>query len=200
MHVQDKYLVHKNHLEKKYLLLLRSGEPVIDNITGNMQLLHEEMFKVRGKSDSNWECIFFNPENNMCGIYDHRPYQCRILKCWDTSEIEAKYNRERLGRKEILDRNSGLWELIVYYEQHCALSEIINYCRDASHKNPIELPEIKEKIIFDRDFRKSFIHKTGADARMLSFYFGRPLEQILVLLNRYIKMDPEKTGLIGPFF
>lgn len=188
MHVRDKYLLTKNHLTKDNILLLRAGEPVIDNITGSAKLLREEMFKIRGKSESNWECIFFNPENNICGIYDHRPYQCRILKCWDTSEIEAEYNRERLGRKEILDCNSGLWELILYYEQNCPLSEIIRYCRATPHKDPIELPEIKEKIIFDRDFRQSFVHKTGADAHTTSFYFGRPLEQILVLLKRYIKI------------
>ena len=35
------------------------------------------------KHNDSYECVFYNRENNACGIYDARPLQCRTFPFWD---------------------------------------------------------------------------------------------------------------------
>jgi len=35
------------------------------------------------KYNGSYECVFYNREDNGCGIYDARPTQCRTFPFWD---------------------------------------------------------------------------------------------------------------------
>lgn len=35
------------------------------------------------KYNGSYECVFYNRENNGCGIYEARPIQCRTFPFWD---------------------------------------------------------------------------------------------------------------------
>ena len=35
------------------------------------------------KYNDSYECVFYDRENNGCGIYDARPLQCRTFPFWD---------------------------------------------------------------------------------------------------------------------
>jgi hypothetical protein len=90
-----------------------------DNVKGTLAPLSAEIIKIKGHAGK-WTCLFYDQATRGCGIYDHRPLECRALNCRDTHRIEAVYETARLTRQDLLSGINGLWELIEDHEQRCS--------------------------------------------------------------------------------
>ncbi len=98
------------------LLTLRAGEPALDPKRGKVILLPVELTKIKGKARG-WECVFYDARGGACSIYGSRPLECRALKCWDTTEVQALFLKDVLSRRDVLGEESPLYEVIVSYER-----------------------------------------------------------------------------------
>ena len=174
-HIQDRSLIENGTIHTRYLYTLRKGELVHDNVQGHLKPADSDIIKIKGKSPS-WECVFFQKKDMSCGIYDHRPLECRLLKCWDTQDMEAAYEKDRLTRQDILAGIEGLWELVTGHEKQCG-HDVINRALQESDgvltKQAQEL--LSGAIQYDRAIRQLVLENGNVTPDMIDFLFGRPL-------------------------
>ena len=134
-----------------------------------------DIIKIKGKPSS-WECVFFQEKDRACQIYDHRPLECRVLKCWDTREIEAVYEKDRLTRQDILAGIEGLWELIQEHEKQCAHDAINHAIQDLDGPFAKQAQEVLAGAVhYDNAIRRLVIENGSVEPDMIEFLFGRPL-------------------------
>jgi len=178
-HVEDRHLIEDGTIHTRHLYTIRKGERVHDNVQGQLKPADSDIIKIKGKSPS-WECVFFQKRDKSCSIYNHRPLECRLLKCWNTRDIEAVYEKERLTRRDILAGIEGLWKLIADHEKQCgydAINRAIQDLHGAFGKQAQEL--IAGAIQYDRAIRELVLENGNIAPDMIDFLFGRPLTATL---------------------
>jgi len=174
-HLEDKGLIEEGHIPAKHLYTIRKGEPVRDNISGRIIYAPSDIIKIRGQENS-WACFYYNEDEKKCGIYEYRPIECRVLKCWDTMEIERVFGKNLLTRKEIVSTVEGLWELITEHEQKCSYKKIRKLIEDAVKTKKRALSgDVAELIEYDKIIRELVVRKGELDPDLLDFLVGRPL-------------------------
>ncbi len=174
-HIQDGNLIEDGTIHTRYLYTIRKGEFVHDNVQGQLKPANSDIIKIKGKSPS-WECVFFQKRDKSCSIYDHRPLECRLLKCWDTRDIEAVYEKDRLTRRDILAGIEGLWELVADHEKQCAHDAINRAIRDLHGAFDKQAREaIAGAIQYDSAIRELVLENGNVAPDMIDFLFGRPL-------------------------
>jgi Fe-S-cluster containining protein len=141
--------------------------------------LKEEIIKIKGRGGA-WDCWFFEEETRACRIYDARPLECRLLKCWDTRAIESGYDRSRLARRDLLSGIEGLWGLVEDHEQRCSY-ERIQKLLERRPQQAAGRPgrELEELIAYDTELRRLVVSRGGLEDGMTDFLFGRPLRRTL---------------------
>jgi Fe-S-cluster containining protein len=174
-HVEDKMLIEKGLILIKYLYTIRKGEPAYDNIKKCLIPVSSDLIKIKGRNDS-WECIFFDEKDNSCKIYDKRPIECRVLKCWNTREIERIYSKNRLTRKDLVYRVEGLWNLVEEHQSRCSYDKIRHFVKklDGEKKNEA-IERIYDILSYDDSIRELVVKKGKMDPENLEFLFGRPI-------------------------
>ncbi len=195
-HHDDKALIEKGIILSKFLYTIRKGEPSYDNIKGCLVPAASDIIKLKGKKDS-LTCIFLDENENRCKMYDNRPQECRVLKCWDTREIERIYCRSRLIRKDLIANVKGLWELIEDHQTRCSYGQLKRFLdmlngeeRDAA------LNGILSIINYDSRIRDLAVQKGGLDSEMTDFLFGRPMTETIRMYNFKIQQDGNKYRLV----
>jgi Fe-S-cluster containining protein len=178
-HLEDKALVEKGVILAKHLYTIRAGELSYDNIQRHLIPATTDIIKIKGQKDS-WTCFFLNIEKNQCRIYDHRPLECRALKCWDTREIEKIYAANRLTRQDLLSGIEGLWDLIKDHQARCSYEQLKRFvdalegaAKDAALQGLLKI------IAYDSEMRKLAVQKGSLDPEMTDFLFGRPFTETL---------------------
>ena len=176
LHLKDRHLVDSGRIPARRLFTIRRGELARDNVKGTLIPLTAEIIKIKGQS-GRWTCQFYDSQTRGCGIYDHRPVECRALNCRDTRRIANIYDTDRLTRQDLLSGVRGLWELVEDHEQHCSYEGLDARIREGMSHGPRLKGEaaILEILRFDAHIRQLAVEKGGLDSRMLEFIFGRPL-------------------------
>lgn len=177
LHTEDIALVKTGALPLESLFTIRAGEKVHDNVRDRVMPLKTEMVKIRGQDDS-WSCRFYDAGTRGCRIYEQRPLECRALACWDTSELERIYQRDRIGRKDLIGNIRGLWDLVQAHESRCSyekLSRLISRIKAAPEKSLTDA--VCECIAYDLHLRRLTVEKSGIGPGLLGFLFGRPLQE-----------------------
>ncbi|MCB2146828.1 MAG: YkgJ family cysteine cluster protein [Deltaproteobacteria bacterium] len=197
LHREDRPLVDDGRIPARCLFTLRRGELARDNVRGTLAPLTEEIIKIKGHS-GRWTCRFYDQANRRCGIYDHRPLECRVLNCRDTRRIEGVYETTRLTRQDLLSGVRGLWELIEDHEQRCSYEALHALVGEGIHKGRLKLEKkILEILRFDAHVRQLTVEKGGMDNRMLEFLFGRPLAETITMFEvKLVKKD--QTYVLAP--
>lgn len=156
-----------------------------------------DIIKIKGKKDS-WACIFFEEDEKACRIYANRPLECRVLKCWDTREIEKIYAENRLTRKDLISEVKGLWDLIKDHQGRCDHEKIHKWVKalDSAIKKEAR-KELIELIQYDTEIRKLVVSKAGLDAEMLDFLFGRPLIETIENYGLNVEQSGKKISLMS---
>ncbi len=194
-HLEDKHLIDKGIILSKYLFTIRKGELAHDNIKDELLPVSSDLIKIIGKKNS-FICIFFNESKKKCRIYENRPVECRVLKCWDTLEIEKIYSKNRLTRKDLLSGIGGLWELIEDHQARCSYEKIKSMLQkyDSAKKNNLK-NDILEIIRYDIQIRRLVVKKGGVDPEILDFLFGRPLTLTIKMFGMQVKREGDSYML-----
>jgi Fe-S-cluster containining protein len=178
-HTEDRMLIEKGKIPSKCLYTIRQGELAQDNVTGYLRPVDSDIIKLKGKEGS-WTCLFFDEIRKGCTIYDDRPLECRVLKCWDTRQIEQIYAHNRLTRQDLVSDISGLWELVKDHQTRCDYQKIQSLIKDsAGGKKDYARRKLLEIIHYDREIRDLAASKGSLDTEILDFLFGRPLTTTL---------------------
>jgi Fe-S-cluster containining protein len=112
----------------------------------------------------------FLDKKYTCGIYETRPSECRAFKCWDTKEIEMKYDEDPLERADLLADVEGLWDVICDHQDRCsyqAMKELTDKIGD-DQKEEV-LAAINEIIKYDNSLRETLVEKANVNPDMLHF-------------------------------
>jgi Fe-S-cluster containining protein len=174
-HIEDRMLIDSGLIPARHLYTLRKGEIVNDAIKGCLLPLESEMIKIKGQNRA-WTCVYFDKTGSTCRIYENRPLECRILKCWDTRDIEAVYSQNRLTRKDLLSGIPALWSLIADHDQRCS-HETLRKLLDSKTGGDAANKAVLEMVEYDRSIRMLVVEKAGVESDMLDFIFGRPLSE-----------------------
>ena len=196
-HIEDRMLIEKGKIPSRYLYTIRKGEVAHDNVKGCLTPVDSDIIKIKGKKDS-WTCIFFNEVKKGCTIYDDRPLECRVLKCWDTRELEQIYANTRLTRNDLVSEVKGLWDLIKEHQAFCDYKKIQPLIKDlAGSKNNHARRKMLEIIRYDTEIRKLVVARGGLNPKMLDFLFGQPLTKTLRNYGIKIHQEGKKIRLDG---
>ena len=69
--------------------IAETGTPLMDDMRTGVK---EQVGWMLGRTDGH--CVFFDPENRLCTIYDTRPLVCRVFNC---DGPEGEYFRDPAG-------------------------------------------------------------------------------------------------------
>ena len=197
LHMADMPLITSGKINGRFLFTIRKGEIADDNVKGGLVNTDTDIIKVKSKEGSD-VCLFADFNGKSCSIYDHRPLECRALKCWDTAEIEAVYNKDRLTRKDIVGHIEGLWELVQEHQEKCSFLKIKRILEENPGKIEGEaLGELLEIVQYDISIRALVVEKTGTDKAYLPFLFGIPLKQILKKLGIEFKKKTDSVSSVA---
>lgn len=179
LHKEDKTLLDEGKLHGRFLYTIRQGEPVEDNVKGDIIFAPTDIIKIKSR-DGSEACLFGNYQKKECSIYESRPQECKILQCWDTKALEDFYEKDRLTRKDVLGHIEGLWDLIEEHQDKCSyehISEILQ--KTPSPISGKAKEELLSIVAYDLEIRELVINQTDTDPNLIDFLFGRPLKQTL---------------------
>ena len=159
-------------LPLKDLVCLRPGEPAFDPRFGMVRPLTAELIKIRGKGDS-WECLHYE---GGCGIYAHRPLECRALSCWRTDSLFSVMETPALIRAHFIRKDSALGACIAEHEARFPVERCVSLLSGSTVTVPGELDAI---LRAELAFRSALAEAVAAADEDLWVYLGRPLWLVL---------------------
>ncbi|SHI89503.1 Putative zinc-or iron-chelating domain-containing protein [Desulfofundulus thermosubterraneus DSM 16057] len=164
----------------QHLVTIRKGEPAYDPVLDTVRPVERELVKVRGKGKE-WSCCFFEEKSSSCTIYEHRPLECRLLKCWDTSALEGVVGRNTIVRADIINSHDPIIELIEMHERECPYQEVEELISNLSRETDKSktLARLNELVRKDLAIRFYAISELGLREEFELFIFGRPLFKVL---------------------
>lgn len=195
-HREDRCLVESGQIPARCLFTIRRGELARDNVHGTLVPMTGDVIKIRGQ-DGRWTCLFYDRERRGCGIYDHRPLECRALNCRDSRRIESVYATERLTREDLLVRMEGLWELIVDHDTRCDYDHLRDLVSQGGDGRKLRSEAaILEILRYDAHLRQLTVETCGLDAGMLDFIFGRPLAETISMFDIRLVKETDHYRLV----
>lgn len=196
LHQEDRDLVERGRIPLRCLFTLRRGELARDNVKGSLVPLPEEIIKIKGHAGS-WACLFYDADNRGCGIYSHRPLECRVLNCRDTRRIEQVYDTARLTRRDLLSGVDGLWDLVEDHERRCSYDGLTSLVAEGRCEGRLNREDALLEIIrYDAHVRQLTTEKGRMDEHMLDFIFGRPLVETIRMYDLELKKQDGDYRLV----
>jgi Fe-S-cluster containining protein len=178
-HLADRALLEKGVIPSSCLYTIRKGELAWDNVNQRLMPVDTDVIKIKGKKGG-WACIFFDEIYKSCTIYENRPLECRVLKCWDPGALERIYAAQRLTRRDLISRVEGLWDLVQDHQVRCNHEKIQRLVQELEeHPAAPARRKLSEIIRYDAEIRKLVVSRGGLQPDMLDFLFGRPLSETI---------------------
>ncbi|OQY60607.1 MAG: hypothetical protein B6245_00375 [Desulfobacteraceae bacterium 4572_88] len=194
-HTEDKFLIETGIVPLKHLYTLRKGEMVWDNVRDRFLPTETDIIKMKSGKDFR-TCFFFDGKENRCGIYKNRPFECRVLKCWDTRQTEEIYSKNRLSRKDLLSDVRGLWELLEDHQERCDYEKIRCLVKNFEGKGKADALSCLSDIIgYDTHIRILLTEKGVASHDVTDFLFGRPLRQTIGMFGLKFESRENRSWL-----
>jgi Fe-S-cluster containining protein len=180
LHHDDRELISDGKIQLEHLVTIRCGEPAVSPIGDKLDYLQTELIKLKGQA-SDWACLFFNRQNAACRIYQYRPLECTLLKCWDTDDLERIINKNLLSRTDILPTASPVLAYIANHEKECSLGSLdslLSFLSVPSSQDKI-MSELTNMVRKDMTIRTRALAEPDFPEKIELFIFGRPLFIIL---------------------
>jgi len=174
LHDQDRHLVTDGHLHLDQLITIRKGEKAVSPAAGAPKTITHELIKIQGRGGG-WDCLFFNPAEQSCTTYDHRPLECHLFLCRIPAALHAIMEKELLQRRDLLHPNDPVREIMERHDQQCppaALFELLKTPHEDNHA--AILSELNRLVRLDMSIRQEAVSKFTISAGLELFLFGRP--------------------------
>jgi Fe-S-cluster containining protein len=193
LHIDDKKLLIQKTINQESLITIRRGEPVFSLEESTPEWATTEIIKLKGKQ-AEWSCIFYDQDSSTCSIYQHRPLECILLKCWNAVELEAIAGKSLLSRFDIISPDESIIKYIHRHEKVCNLDILGQLALKPNRKfDKNTLAELNELVNKDLALRSEALMHLNLNLDLELFYFGRPLFKIL---SQFALIPRELNGKI----
>jgi Fe-S-cluster containining protein len=192
LHHEDKKILLAGHIGYQHLVTIRKGEFAFNPVSGKVEPTSKEMIKVAGKG-KDWSCVFYDEKATACAIYENRPQECCLLKCWDTSDLISVIGKNTIKRTDIINPEDPIRAMIDNHERECPHNEADNLIAALSreeHKTKI-LGRLTGLVRKDLAVRSYAISEFGLNADFEFFIFGRPLFKVLSAFGISVRLPKE---------
>jgi len=182
LHMGDKKILLEGYAGHQHLITLRKGELAFNPLNEKLEPIPKELIKVAGNRES-WSCFFYNDKESTCTIYENRFLECRLLKCWDTSELFSIIGRDTIIRTDIINAGDPIIEIIDAHEQSCPCNEIedaVSMILTGKDKSK-HFKRLRELVMKDMEIRRFALAEMGLRKEFELFVFGRPVSELLSL-------------------
>ncbi len=166
------------------LVTFLKGEPAWDPAACRVIALPSDMVKIRG-SQGVTGCCFYDEGLKGCRIYEHRPVECRALRCWDTREIEEMFLENMLSRRDICADRPDIIAMMDEYDSLFGVDSMLSMLGKYGTPDHPGVAGFMEKA---SGYRQNALHILGAGEDTGDFLFGREIKEImdrLVAAGRY---------------
>ncbi|MFH1885151.1 MAG: YkgJ family cysteine cluster protein [Pseudomonadota bacterium] len=188
LHVPDLDLIGRGVLPWRFLVTLRRGERVEDNVAGRVAALDAEMVKIRGRAGGG-VCILFDEWTRACRIHEDRPTECRALFCEDDRALREIYQTDRITRWDLLGDHPDLLRRVKEHEARCSWELLDRLVSDWDRDPGVE-EEIRDRVDYDEALRDGLVREFTVDPRDTWFLLGRPLAEGLLGLGVAVQSGP----------
>jgi Fe-S-cluster containining protein len=194
LHPEDRELLDGGGLTPADLVGIRAGEPVYDPRSGRVAPAPREFLKLAG-SRGGWCCRFYDREQRGCGIYRHRPLECRLLSCRETGPLEAVMGRDLLDRRRLLAPDDPVLRLLARQEQEMPYQSVLTLLSGLGQREEAggALARLTELVRGDLALRRLFLRLYPARENQELFLLGRPL--FLVLAPFGLRLSQGMAGI-----
>lgn len=199
LHHEDKRILRSGHIGHKHLVTIRKGELARNPVNDLLEPVHQELIKVRGKGDD-WTCCFFDEKESSCSVYERRLLECRLLKCWDPSDLLLVLGKDTIVRADIINPDDPILDVIKTHEQECPYDEIENSIDSIlreKHKSK-NLEKLTRFVNKDLSMRRYALSELGLNKDFELFIFGRPLYKILSARGLPFRMKTDEQSQNPP--
>lgn len=180
LHQEDLPLLRGNHFSDSHLVTIRTGEPAYDPLTDTTKPVDQELLKLTGRNSA-WTCCFYENSTGSCSIYQYRPLECRLLKCWDTRELNEIIGRNTLTRKDLINPADPILNLLSAQDEQCNYNRINTLVSELKNNpgNSASLDELTLTVRKDLIIRAHAQKQFSISLARELFLFGRPVFKIL---------------------
>ena len=194
LHLEDKDLLENGPIKLEQLITIRKGEMAHFALHDEPVPIMQELIKIAGKGKE-WECTFLEHDEKLCTIYEHRPLECRLLECWNTSELETVVGQNTLTRGDVIASDNPINEFIRFHELKCPVpaADKILMALSSGEEGQGVLTELTELVRRDLAIRAEAVEKFNIPLPLEMLYFGRPIH---IMLNAHGLCAIEKDGII----
>ncbi len=175
--MEDRNLVVSGRIAPAHLVTFRVGELALNPENGTIIELPCEMIKVRGLSDTTWQCRFYSHQESACLIYEYRPLECRRLKCWKPREVVDLFLKDLISRSMLIPQDNPIWDIIHAYESTFPVKAIMGLALEAKIQADAGR-ELEKLQMLDHQFRKKVGQIFNMEPTALDFFLGRPVSMI----------------------
>lgn len=197
LHLEDLELIREEKIPWDSLVTLRGGEPARNPHSGEPFFLPTDYIKIREKAGSR-ECTFFDPDNEMCTLYQDRPLQCRAQACWDSSQLDELIDEPRLTRADLFTNVKPLLQLIEEHDRRCAFEKMRNLFETLKETKGENIDAIVDLLAFDDHVRQFASEKMNIPENVLDLVFGKSLSDRIGLFGFKIEVEADGTRTIQP--
>ena len=191
LHLEDAELLARGLISFRQIYTLRRGEPVRLNIEAKLGTLPSELIKFKEDQEKRY-CRFYSENQNSCGIYENRPLQCRFQQCWNPEALEKLWQEQKLTRRDILENDQDLMELLELHDERCAPERLNHlFIRLYNTRDMKVLDQVLEMLKQDVAIRSLATTKLNRDEEELDFLLGRPLAEIISPYGFRVEMDED---------
>lgn len=180
LHQEDKKILLSGCAGHKHLVTIRTGEMAYNPLKDCLEPVPIEIIKVAGRGDG-WSCVFYNEQKFCCSLYEHRFLECRLLKCWDPSDLISMIYQDTIRRADIINAGDPIMEVITMHEQECPhnkINDLISALSDGRNRKEI-ISGLSGFVQADSSLRVHAFSELGLAKEFELFIFGRPLHRIL---------------------
>ena len=199
LHHEDEDLLRQGKIACRDLITIREGELVYMPGSEVLESARCELVKINGGAGE-WTCRFFDQESSSCGIYDHRPLECRLLKCWDTDDVLAVAGRDTICRHDIVTAGDLIHDLIAHQQRECpaevVAKSIASWREQQDNENCRAI--LADLVRRDLSLRDHAIDELGLPAEVEFFVFGRPLFKQLAGFGVGVREMSGRLELLWP--
>jgi Fe-S-cluster containining protein len=188
LYLEDLPILRQGIIRRLDLLTLRAGEIGFSNVSQDLVLLDEEQVKVKEKPGSR-ECLFLESGTGLCGIYENRPLQCRVMECWNPDLFYDQKAQKNLTRQELLNPDDSLVPIIESHSKRCSLDDLQKALTRAQRGFADAQEEALDILFFDQHLREYLDREQRISPENQVFLIGRPVSDLIRSFGFCIEED-----------
>ncbi|RJX18428.1 MAG: YkgJ family cysteine cluster protein [Ammonifex sp.] len=197
LHHEDKAILLAGHVTHSHLVTVRKGELAYDPTVDGLRPVERELVKVRGKGNG-WSCCFFDEKSASCLIYEDRFLECRLLKCWDPSELVSVIGKDTIVRTDVINPGDPIVQVIEMHERQCPGHEVedllAELSRETGKTGAQAISRLTKVVRKDLAIRFYAVSELGLKEEHENFIFGRPLFKVLASRGISVRLPADSLA------